>query len=267
MRLPIFQVDAFTGTLFAGNPAAVCPLERWLDERTLQAIAAENNVSETAFFIPRGPSRDRLPAYDLRWFSPATEIDLCGHATLATAWVLFHRGGRASEDVTFHSKSGPLTVARRGELLELDFPVSEGAPCDAPPLLLEGLGAAPREVLAARDYLAVYGSEDEVRAIEPRFEALAGLDRRGVIVTAPGRRADYVLRFFAPGVGVAEDPATGSAHCTLAPYWSARLERPRLTAHQLSRRGAEFVCEHRGARVSIAGRAVPYLEGTIELPD
>jgi len=266
VRIPIFQVDAFTGTLFAGNPAAVCPLERWLDDRTLQAIAAENNVSETAFFIPRGPTGEGSLAYDLRWFSPATEIDLCGHATLATAWVLFHRGGRASDAVTFHSKSGPLTVTRRGELLELDFPISAGAPCEAPGLLLEGLGTAPREVLAARDYVAVYESEEQVRAIQPRIETLAALDRRGVIVTAPGRRADYVLRFFAPGLGVAEDPATGSAHCTLAPYWSGRLGRARLTAHQLSTRGAEFVCEHHGDRVAIAGRAVPYLEGTIELP-
>ena len=266
MRIPIFQVDAFAGALFSGNPAAVCPLERWLDDRTLQSIAAENNLAETAFFVRRDSAGRSEPAYDLRWFSPVCEVDLCGHATLAAAWVLFHRGGRTGDRVEFHSKSGPLGVRRDGERLELDFPATPGVPCDPPPRLVEGLGASPREILKAGDYLAVFDSEDDIRAITPRAEAIASLDARGVIVTAPGRDADYVMRFFAPAMGISEDPATGSVHCMLVPYWAGRLGKSRLGARQLSARGAEFSCEHRGNRVGIAGRAVLYLEGTVELP-
>lgn len=265
MRIPIFEVDAFASALFSGNPAAVCPLERWLDDRTLQSIAAENNLAETAFFVRRGTGGEAVPAYDLRWFSPACEVDLCGHATLAAAWVLFHRGGRTGDRVEFHSKSGPLTVRRHGERLELDFPTTPGVPCEPPARLLEGLAATPRETLKARDYLAVFESEDEVLALAPRMDAIASLEALGVIATAPGRHTDYVLRFFAPRAGIPEDPATGSVHCMLVPYWATRLGRSRLTARQLSARGGEFACEHRGARVGIAGRAVLYLEGSIEL--
>lgn len=271
MRIPLFQVDAFTGALFSGNPAAVCPLERWLDDDVLQAIATENNLAETAFFVRRPEDGETGPAYDLRWFTPACEVDLCGHATIATAWVLFHRGGRGGDRIEFHSKGGVLAVRREGDLLELDFPISEGRPCAPPAALVEGLGTAPLETQRARDYMAVFASADEVRTLRPDLGPLASLDARGVIVTAPGGAAagngpDYVLRFFGPAVGVPEDPATGSAHCTLMPYWAKRLGRARLASHQLSARGGEFVCERRGARVGIAGRAVPYLEGSIELP-
>jgi len=265
MRIPIFELNAFTHGPFSGNPAGVCPLERWLDDRTLQAIAAQNNLAETAFFVRRGPGGAGTPAYDIRWFTPACEIDLCGHATLATAWVLFHRGGRTRDPIELHSKSGRLTVRRDGERLELDFPSTPGVPCEPPPRLLEGLASAPRETLKARDYMAVFEREDEVRALTPHMDAIASLDALGVIATAPGRDADYVMRFFAPRAGVPEDPATGSAQCMLVPYWAARLGRSRLTGRQLSARGAEFTCEHRGDRVGIAGRVVPYLEGSIEI--
>jgi predicted PhzF superfamily epimerase YddE/YHI9 len=266
MRVPIFHIDAFTSDLFSGNPAPVCPLEGWLDDRTLQAIAAENNLAETAFFVPRRGSDVPAADYDLRWFTPTQEMDLCGHATLAAAWVIFHRGGRAGDSVRFHSRSGILGVRRDGDLLELDFPTSEITPCEPPPRLVEGLGAAPRETFRAGDYMAVFEHEDDIRAIEPRMEAIASLDLRGVIATAPGRTTDYVLRFFAPAAGIPEDPATGSVQCMLVPYWAKRLGKTRLTARQLSSRGAEFACEHRGARVAIAGHAVPYLTGEIELP-
>ena len=265
MRIPIFELNAFTDAPFSGNPAGVCPLERWLDDRDLQAIAAQNNLAETAFFVPREPG-DAAPAYDIRWFAPTCEIDLCGHATLASAWLLFHRGGRIGERVEFHSRrSGPLSVRRDGERLELDFPAMPGTPCEPPPRLLEGLGATPREVLKARDYMAVFEHEDEVRALAPRMDAIASLDCLGVIATARGRDTDYVMRFFAPRAGIPEDPATGSIQCTLVPYWAARLGRVRLRGRQLSERGGEFTCELRGARVGIAGHVVPYLEGTIEI--
>jgi len=279
MRLPIHKLDAFTGTVFAGNPAAVCPLERWLDPGLMQKIATENNLAETAFFVPR-PGKGTPTAFDIRWFSPVAEVDLCGHATLASAWVLFHRRGLASDGVTFESQSGSLAVTRKrvsggrvaGEMLELDFPSSPAEPCETPADLVLGLGGKPREALRARDYLAVFETEDEVRALLPKAEALDRLEARGVIATAPAARSsggaahDYVLRFFVPHLGVLEDPATGSAHCTLAPYWAKRLGRTRLGARQLSARGAEFECEHRGERVGIAGRVVPFLEGTIEIP-
>jgi PhzF family phenazine biosynthesis protein len=266
VKLPIYEVAAFARAPFSGNPAGVCPLERWLPDATLQAIAAENNLPETAFFVPRDDG------FDLRWFSPTSEINLCGHATLATAWVLFHRLGRKGERITFESKSGPLSVTRRGELLELDFPAWPAQPREAPPGLVEALGARPRELLgSSRDLVAVFASAEEVAGLRPNFEKLGAIDTFGVIATAAGNGAgkdgaDYVLRFFAPRAGIPEDPATGSAHCTLAPLWSARLGRTRLTARQLSGRGGDFACEHRGDRVGIGGAVVPYLEGSIEIP-
>jgi predicted PhzF superfamily epimerase YddE/YHI9 len=266
VRIPFFQVDAFAGALFSGNPAGVCPLERWLDERTMQAIAAENNLAETAFFVRRAASGPGGAAYDLRWFTPACEVDLCGHATLASAWVLFHRGGHPGQRVEFHSKSGPLAVRRDGELLELDFPATPGVPCDPPPELLEGLRATPRATFKGMDYLALFETEEEIRALAPRYDLIAALGSRGVIATAPGRDCDYVLRFFAPAAGIPEDPATGSVHCMLVPYWADRLGRSKLRARQLSPRGGEFACEHRAPRVGIAGRVALYLEGAIELP-
>ena len=259
MRLPLYQVDAFTGRVFAGNPAAVCPLERWLDEATMQAIAAENNLSETAFFVRAEGG------YDIRWFTPLQEMDLCGHATLASGFVVFHHLDPAARAVTFRSRSGPLEVTRDGERLGLDFPARPPSACPRPAAIDQALGLPPREVLRARDYLSVFESEAEVRALAPRMEQVAALDALGVIVTAPGRDADFVSRFFAPRAGVPEDPVTGSAHCTLIPYWAARLGRKKLHALQVSRRGGELWCEDRGERVLIAGRAVRYLEGAIEV--
>lgn len=259
-RIPLFHVDAFTSRLFAGNPAAVCPLPSWLDDATLQAIAAENNLSETAFFV------SRKQHHDLRWFTPTLEVDLCGHATLASAYVIFNFLDKKQEVAVFESKSGTLRVARSGDMLVLDFPTSPPEPCEVPPALLEGLGAPPLEVWGARDYLAVYGSEEEVRRLRPDMARLRTLERRGVIATAAGNASDFVSRFFAPGAGVDEDPVTGSAHCTLTPYWARRLGKDRLHALQVSARGGELFCMPRGDRVAIAGRAVKYFQGVIELP-
>lgn len=264
--IPIYQLDAFTDRLFAGNPAAVCPLERWLDDAVLQAIAAENNLAETAFFVPQDDG------YRLRWFTPKNEVDLCGHATLASAAVVFGRLRPEAGSVAFSTRSGPLTVTREGDLLALDFPAIPAEPSAMPPpALIEGLGQTPTATLVASNYMAVFAAPGEVASLEPDMAALAQLHPAGVIVTAPGGNAagagdaapDFVSRFFAPSHGIPEDSVTGSAHCTLVPYWSARLGRTRLLAHQISARGGTLFCEDRGDRVRIAGRVVPYLEGTI----
>src|SRR5205814_4147751 len=246
---------------FTGNPAAVCPLEEWLPDDVMQAIAAENNLSETAFFVPEGGG------YRLRWFTPTTEVDLCGHATLASAFVVFRWLSPQRNEVTFQTQqAGPLTVARDGDLLALDFPARPPSPCPTPDGLAAALGSPPAALLAARDYLAVYERADEIRALTPDFAAIARLDRFAVIATAPGaNKIDFVSRFFAPARGVDEDPVTGSAHCTLIPYWADRLGTTRLEARQLSRRGGALSCALRGDRVTIAGRAVPYLEGRIDI--
>jgi PhzF family phenazine biosynthesis protein len=262
MKLDYYQVNAFTNRPFAGNPAGVCILDRWLPERQLQAIAAENNLSETAFIVPRSPD------FELRWFTPKTEIDLCGHATLASAFVLFNERKIAGQVVRFQScRSGVLTVARRGELLELDFPARPPEPSHAPDGLVIALGAQPIETMRARDYLCVYEDEAAVRALQPDFAKLLTLDLHGVIVTAPGTDCDFVSRFFAPSVGVPEDPVTGSAHCTLIPYWSRRLDKTTLFARQVSRRGGELFCCNAGERVCIAGHAVLFCRGEIFVPD
>jgi PhzF family phenazine biosynthesis protein len=263
MRLPLYQIDAFAEGPFTGNPAAVCPLEDWLPEDVMQAIAAENNLSETAFFVPEGE------AYRLRWFTPTTEVDLCGHATLASAYVVFRWLAPGRERVDFRTETaGTLSVTRDGELLALDFPARPPEPCAVSDEIVAALGRRPVALLAARDYLAVYDSADAVAALTPDFAAVAALDRFAVIVTAPGLGAvDFVSRFFAPARGVAEDPVTGSAHCTLIPYWATRLGKSRLEARQLSRRGGALSCALAGGpggeRVTIGGRAQPYLEGTI----
>ena len=259
MRLPIFEVDAFTSQVFRGNPAAVCPLESWLDDATLQSIAAENNLSETAFVV------GGAGAYEIRWMTPKAEVDLCVHATLASAFVLFSDAEKGRDEVVFRSKSGELRVRREGDLLTLDFPSRPPRTVTATDDLLEGLGRPPREVWAARDYLAVYEREEDVRALAPDFARLARTDRFAVIVTAPGREVDFVSRFFAPKQGLPEDPVTGSAHCTLVPFWSKRLGKTRLHALQVSARGGELFCEDRGERVAISGHAVRYLQGTIEV--
>ncbi len=260
MRIPIYQVDAFTGEVFRGNPAAVCPLERWLDEPLMQSIAAENNLSETAFFVARG--RD----FDIRWFTPAAEVDLCGHATLASAWVVFNWLDAGRTSVTFHSKSGPLVIERAGELLAMEFPSRPAEECAPPAGLGEALGATPRATLQSRDLLVVLGSEAEVGALTPDFDRVRALSAFAVCVTAAGRDCDFVSRFFAPRLGIPEDPVTGSAHCTLVPYWSRRLGKKTLHARQISARGGEIFCEDLGERVIVAGRAAPYLEGAIEVP-
>ena len=263
MEIPIYQIDAFARGVFSGNPAAVCPLKSWLPDATLQAIAMENNLSETAFFLKEGAN------YHLRWFTPAVEVDLCGHATLAAAWVILERLEPGRPAVSFRTLSGELHVTRKLDLLALDFPARPPEPVRATPPLLAALGGNPREVWAARDYMVVYDSEDEIRALTPDMNLLTQIDRFAVIVTAPGQpgghACDFVSRFFAPAQGVAEDPVTGSAHCTLIPYWAGRLDKRRLIARQVSRRGGELYCELLGDRVSIAGRAALFLEGAIRL--
>ena len=260
MQIPLYQIDAFANGPFSGNPAAVCPLDDWLSDAVMQAIAAENNLSETAFFVAYGE------AWSLRWFTPTIEVDLCGHATLASAYAIFRFLKPGASRATFRTrKAGELVVERAGELLALDLPARPAIPCAPPPGLAAALGAAPATLLAARDYLAIYNEPDQIAALSPDFAALAKLDR-AVIVTAPGDGGpDFVSRFFAPIYGIDEDPVTGSAHCTLVPYWAERLGKDKLAARQLSRRGGSLICEQRGERVVIAGRAVLYLSGTIHI--
>jgi PhzF family phenazine biosynthesis protein len=258
--IALYQIDAFARNVFEGNPAAVCPLPRWHDDQLLQAIAAENNLSETAFFVAAGER------FELRWFTPIGEVDLCGHATLASAFVLFELLGYEQRAVRFATRSGELVVTRRGSQLAMDFPVRTPRPCPAPAALLEGLRVQPLEVLSADDYIAVLEDEQQVRDLVPDQLALASLDLRGVGVTARGREVDFVSRFFAPRHGIPEDPVTGSLHCALAPYWGARLSKQTLTARQISRRGGSLVCELHGERVTLCGYAVKFMHGQIELP-
>ncbi len=258
MNVPIYQVDAFSSRLFGGNPAAVCPLKEWLPDATLQAIAAENNLAETAYYVPENSG------YRLRWFTPGVEVDLCGHATLATAHVIMDIRREVPDGrVAFGSRSGELIVNRDGDLYALDFPARPPAECKIDDTLYEALGARPKIVLGSRDVFCVFDTEAEVRGLKPNMEKLAALDYFATIVTAPGTDCDFVSRFFAPARGIPEDPVTGSAHCSLIPYWSARLGKKKMFARQVSRRGGELWCEDRGERVSIAGRAVTYLQGTI----
>lgn len=261
MKLPYYEVSAFTANPFGGNPAGVCPLTSWLPAAVLQGIAANNNLAETAFTVARGDD------FELRWFTPTVEMDLCGHATLAAAAVLFNECGLLGNEVRFHSRSGVLTVARNGELLTLDFPSRSPLPSNPPEALVRGLGANPREVFKARDYLAVFANEAEVRALQPDFAVLKTLDSLGIIATAPGSDCDFVSRFFAPGAGVDEDPVTGSAHCTLIPFWAQRTGKAKLLARQVSSRGGELFCELAGDRVLIGGKAVLYLRGEIHIED
>ena len=260
MQLPIYQVDAFTSLLFGGNPAAVCPLESWLPDEKLQAIGLENNLSETAFFVRDGDT------FHIRWFTPTVEVDLCGHATLASAYVIINCLRSASGELRFRSKSGELIVRERDGLLALDFPSRPPRRCDVHPRLIEALGTVPVDIQAADDYLVIYESAEQVRTLQPNFDVLSQVDRFAVIVTAPGVNGiDFVSRFFAPTKGINEDPVTGRAHCTLIPYWSQRLGKSKLHARQISARGGELWCEFRGDRVDIAGNAVLYLQGTINV--
>lgn len=259
MKIPLYQVDAFTSKVFGGNPAAVCPLESWLPDDVMQSIAAENNLSETAFFVPEGDG------YRLRWFTPTVEVDLCGHATLATAHVLFRHLRYRGATIRFVTQSGFLEVSKAGKLLSMNFPARPPLPVEVPKLLLRGLRATPLAVFKSRDYMAVFPHEEDIRNMQPDFAALIELHSLGVIVTAPGKDVDFVSRFFAPEAGIPEDPVTGSAHSTLIPYWSQRLGKKSLHALQVSRRGGELWCEDRGERVSIAGQAVTYAVGAIRL--
>jgi PhzF family phenazine biosynthesis protein len=261
MSLPFFWIDAFTDRIFSGNPAGVAPLERWLPDDVMQRIAFENGLSETAFFVRTGPGQ-----YHLRWFTPAIEVELCGHATLASAHVLWTELGERAGRITFASRSGPLHVARAGDRLELDFPSQPAVATAIPDLLIQGLGRRPEFTgRAGTRWLCVFAEAADVRTLRPDQTRLALVSPGRVIVTAPGDDCDFVSRFFAPDAGVPEDPVTGSAHCTLTPYWAERLGRPRLHARQVSARGGELWCEQRGDRVGIAGRAVTYLRGALNV--
>lgn len=260
MRLHLYQVDAFASRTFEGNPAAVCPLESWLDDTMLQSIAAENNLSETAFVVREGDG------YQLRWFTPAVEVDLCGHATLATAWVLANVLCDNADVFRFQTRSGELRVrSLEGGAMEMDFPARPPRPCDTPNELLAGLGLEHAEVLESDDYIVVVPDERTVADLHPDFELLRGLPNRGVAVTAPGRRFDFVSRWFGPNVGVNEDPVTGSAHTALAPFWAKRIDRAHLTAQQGGARIGQIECKVQGDRVLLIGRVAPYLEGVLTI--
>jgi len=259
MKLTIYQVDAFASRVFEGNPAAVSVIDHWPDDSVMQKIAGENNLSETAFVLPAGDQ------YEIRWFTPAVEVDLCGHATLAAAHVLFRHCDHPGDKIRFHSpRSGKLSVEKSEDVLTLNFPADVLKNVKVPEAILEALGIAPVKALKGRtDYLLVYSSQRELVKMKPDFNRLAGAGVRGVIVTAPGENVDFVSRFFAPGAGINEDPVTGSAHTSLTPYWSKELGKKRMTAYQVSARGGELVCELIGPRVKISGRAVTYMIGEI----
>jgi len=262
MRIPLYQVDAFTNHLFGGNPAAVCPLEQWLEDDILQNIAAENNLSETAYFVAR------KDGYELRWFTPEIEMDLCGHATLASAHVLFEYLGHTADSIKFVSpKSGELLVTKDDQnFISLNFPTNTAQPIEKTGRVAKALGAEPIAIYkSSRDLLALFGSEDEVLVLQPDFELMKRLDGLGLIATAKGDDVDFVCRFFGPKAGIYEDPVTGSAYCTLAPFWSERLDKKEMNALQLSKRRGNVVCKWEGDRVLIKGKAVTYMIGEIIL--
>jgi len=261
MQLPIFQVDAFTDKVFGGNPAAVCPLEHWLSDNDMQRIAMENSVAETAFFVPSDDG------FEIRWFTPEIEMDLCGHATLAAAHVIARHLNSPLRSLKFHSKSGVLTVAIEENLLTLNFPSRKPEPCDVPQIILDAIQAAPVEVLKSRDYVLVFENEEIIRHMQPNQSMLnqINLDPGGIVVTAQGNEVDFVSRFFTPQASIFEDPVTGSAHCSLIPYWSKKLGKESMLALQLSPRGGKLICKDIGERVLISGEAVTYLEGYITI--
>jgi len=257
MKIPMYQVDAFTEELFKGNPAAVCILDYWIDEKIMQSIAVENNLSETAFCV----ANDDL--CELRWFTPEGEIDLCGHATLATAYIMFNHIGYSGKEIKFTTKSGILKVSKDKDVLTMVFPAREGISTCITDQLVKGLGKRPKELYKSRDLMAVYETEEEIKNMSPDFEALKALDAFGIIVTAKGSEADFVSRYFAPAAGIAEDPVTGSSHCTLVPYWSKVLGKKKLLAHQLSKRSGILQCEDMGDKVTISGTGVLFFKGEI----
>lgn len=259
MTIPIYQADAFTDKLFGGNPAAICPLTEWLPDATMQKIAAENNLAETAYFVKQDDG------YGLRWFTPELEIDLCGHATLASAHILYSELGYTGNAINFYTqKAGKLVVSKNDDKYTLDFPSRPPQPAEAPAELIEALGGiTPVEVLKSRDYMVVYANEDDVRNMEPDFNLLAKVDTLGVIVTAKSHEVDFVSRFFAPLAGINEDPVTGSAHCNLIPYWAHKLNKNELHTYQVSARKGELWCQNNGDRVLMSGKAITYLKGEI----
>lgn len=261
MEIPIYQVDAFTHKIFAGNPAAVCPLPHWLDDDVLLNIAMENNLAETAFFIPQGGG------FHLRWFTPEIEMDLCGHATLASSHVIFKHLAFAGSEIKFTSKSGTLIVTRQGDQLTMDFPSRPPLPSELPDIIQKGISISPKKVLKARDYVLVYDNEQDVHNLiaDPNILKGINLDPGGIIVTAKSNEVDFVSRFFTPGASVFEDPVTGSAHCSLVPYWSEQLNKTELEARQVSQRGGHLKCRLEGDRVFISGYAQTFMAGKIFL--
>ncbi|MEH0154922.1 PhzF family phenazine biosynthesis protein [Limibacter armeniacum] len=257
----LFQIDAFTDTQFKGNPAAVCPLDNWLDTEVMQQIAAENNLAETAFFVQKGEY------FEIRWFTPTVEVDLCGHATLASAYVLFNELGYEADTIRFYSeRSGDLGVSRQNDWLTLDFPADVVAQVNITAAFADALGVAPTAIYEGKsDFMIVVESEQDIKNLEPDMSKVAQLGNRGVIVTAKGNEVDFVSRFFAPQSGIDEDPVTGSAHTTLAPYWAGVFGKSELTAKQLSQRGGDLKCQVVQDRVLISGKACKYMEGSISI--
>ena len=259
MELNLYQIDAFASKPFEGNPAAVCPLDEWLPDEIMQSIAEENNLSETAFFIPANNG------FHIRWFTPTSEVDLCGHATLASAYVLFSILGYKGDKVVFNSKSGILTVTQDDECLVMDFPAQPPVLCDIPKEIVKAFDIAPVECLKSEDFIAVFEREIDIETANPDFEQLKKLDLRGVIITAKSSNYDFVTRFFAPKYGVPEDPVTGSAYTQLAPYWASKIGKKRFNVKQVSLRGGELSCEIVDDRVLIYGKAIKYLQGKINI--
>ena len=259
MKLKIYQVDAFTNSLFSGNPAAICPLDSWLEDTVMQKIAMENNLAETAFYVKKDNQ------YELRWFTPTVEVDLCGHATLASAYILFFHENHKENTIRFYSpRSGILTVTRQDDLLTLNFPADPVISDPISPDIISCFNHAPQEAfLGKSDLLLIYDNEEEIKTLVPYFENIKKINVRGIIVSSKGKEADFVSRFFAPQSGVDEDPVTGSAHTTLTPYWSQQLGKIHLSARQLSSRGGELKCTYLGDRVEISGQGRLYLSGEI----
>ncbi|KPJ77844.1 MAG: isomerase [Deltaproteobacteria bacterium SG8_13] len=259
MEISLYQIDAFASELFTGNPAAVCPLDEWLPDGLMQSVAEENNLSETAFFVPKGDG------FHIRWFTPKSEVDLCGHATLAAAYVLYQILGCRKDKIEFDSKSGILTVTQDNEWLTMDFPAQPPVSCDIPEEIGKAFTAAPIECLKSEDLIAVFEREADVESASPDFNELMKLDLRGVAITAKSDRWDFIARFFAPKYGIPEDPVTGSAYTQLAPYWASKVGTKRFRVKQVSTRGGELTCECVGDRVFISGKAVKFLEGKIKI--
>lgn len=259
MELTLYQVDAFANRPFEGNPAAICPLNEWLPDALMQSIAAENNLSETAFFVKKDN------AYQIRWFTPVNEVDLCGHATLASAFVIFNSPGCRENEISFESRGGLLTVKRNKDQLEMNFPAQPPLKCEVPQQILDAFEEPPIECLKSVDYIVVFGNENSVLTAAPNLSAICELDLRGVAITSKSTEYDFVTRFFAPKHGINEDPVTGSAFTQLIPYWSGKLNKTDLKAKQVSRRGGQVACKYCGERVTISGKAAKYMVGTIEV--